>query len=207
MGLPSPLDAAGPQHDSHHAAAGSAATAGLQKAASELPNPHYGFESSDPTWMRAAVQFHGHLGPWAALGLRMGIAGREAVEAEGYFDLEVLALGPFEVPPKSCLLDGLQVATGATWGKRNIDWQKADEVVVRITNTRTGQAVEIRPTKEMMQLVTSFKPKPKATVVDERESHEQDEELEAIARKVAHLPVADALKINELPAAKPRLQD
>jgi len=85
-----------------------------------LPTPHYQPDPSDPPWLVDAVQFHGHLGPWAVAGLRAGTAARQAVQAEGYFDLDVTVEGPLVKPPHSCFLDGVQVSTGATLGKRNL---------------------------------------------------------------------------------------
>lgn len=160
----------------------------------KLPDPHYDFEPNDPAWLKQAVQFHGHLGPWAAAGVRLGMAARDAAGTKGYFDLEVIVEGPFAQPPKSCFLDGVQVATGATWGKRNIEWKPADEIVVRVRNLRTGLVAEARPSDELIKLATSFKPKPKVSGAVEPSAEEErhDEELEALARKIAHLP-ADSL--------------
>jgi len=104
----------------------------------ELPKPDYAKDASDPDWLAYAAQFHGHLGPWAAAGLRLGVAGRRAAAAEGYFDVKVVAEGPFVKPPRSCFLDGLQVATGATWGKRNIEWSESDAILVRVRIPRSA---------------------------------------------------------------------
>lgn len=164
-----------------------------------LPKPHYHREAADPEWLTRAVQFHGHLGPWATAGLRAGMCGRRAVEAEGYFDLEVTAEGPLVKPPQSCFLDGLQVSTGATWGKRNLKWIQAEKICVRVKNTRTGKVAEVRPTPKLMQLVTSFKPRPKAagtgTQPDEDDHERADRELEAIARRIAQLPDKEILEV------------
>lgn len=167
-----------------------AAVTGAGAGAGEpcLPAPHYDFEPDDPAWLKQAVQFHGHLGPWAAAGARLGMAAREAAGSKGYFDLTVEVEGPFSQPPRSCFLDGVQVATGATWGKRNIVWKDADAIVVRVRNLRSGRTIEIQPSEELLRLATSFKPKPKVTdhssaIEDDR----HDEELEALARKIARL--------------------
>ena len=71
------------------------------------------------------------------------MAGMREVDAKGYFDVEVVAEGPFAKPPTSCFLDGLQVATGATWGKRNIESIEKDteDFVVRVKNTRTTKSL------------------------------------------------------------------
>ena len=159
-----------------------AAVAHLPEAATaELPTAHYRQVSDDPDWLVYAAQFHGHLGPWAMAGMRVGVAGRQAVGAKGYFDVDVTVTGPFVKPPKSCFLDGLQVSTGATWGKRNIRWVEGDEIVVRIRNTRSGKIVEVRPTLTLSRLLESMKVNPK-------EGRRDDHSLEKLARKIAVLP-------------------
>ena len=110
-----------------------------EKLVCKLPQPHYQRLDSDPAWLAYAAQFHGRLGPWATAGTRLGMAGLREVEAQDYFDVRVTCEGPFAKPPQSCFLDGLQVATGATFGKRNLSWVKADEIVVRVKNTKTGR--------------------------------------------------------------------
>ncbi len=167
-----------------------------------LPKPHYHPDASDPEWLVEAVQFHGHLGPWAAAGLRAGMTGRKAVGAEGYFDLQVTVEGPMAKPPQSCFLDGLQVSTGATLGKRNLEWIEADKVVVHVKCTRTGKVAEIRPTKKLLELLTSFKPRPKTDKkekpTNKRTAHKHDRAddiLETIARKIAHMPEKELFEI------------
>lgn len=164
-----------------------------------LPKPDYRREASDPEWLVQAVQFHGHLGPWATAGLRAGMAARRAVEADGYFDVAVAVEGPLVKPPQSCFLDGVQVSTGATWGKRNLQWVKGDQLVVRIRNTRTGKAAEVRPTAALMGLLTSFKPRPKAVAAKGaaagRDEDHAGHSLETIARKIAQMPEKDILSI------------
>jgi formylmethanofuran dehydrogenase subunit E len=164
-----------------------------------LPKPDYQRDASDPAWLAYAVQFHGHLGPWAMAGTRAGMCGRHAVKADGYFDVEVTVEGPFVKPPHSCFLDGLQVSTGATLGKRNLKWVKAEKIVVRVRNTRTGKVAEVRPTPALMKLVTSFKPHPRAsaaTAARDQGDHQREEHLqEAIARQIARLPEKEILRV------------
>jgi formylmethanofuran dehydrogenase subunit E len=75
--------------------------------------------------------------------------GLRAVEAKGYFDVEVTCEGPMVKPPQACFLDGIQVATGATMGKRTLTWVQADQIHVQIRNTRNGKAVELRPADDL----------------------------------------------------------
>ena len=146
----------------------------------QLPTPHYERAAGDPAWLAQAAQFHGHLGPWMSAGLRFGMAGVKAVGARGFFDLEVDVQGPLVVPPQSCFLDGLQISTGATLGKRNLRWTKADRLLVRVKNSQTGKTVEIRPSEELLNLLGGQKPSDKPAA--HADNHRTDPSFEDIAR-------------------------
>ena len=117
----------------------------LAVAEDRLPTPDYQRQPSDPAWLAQVVQLHGHLGPAVVAGARMGMIGLRTVGAKGYFDVEVTCDGPLAQPPQACFLDGIQAATGATLGKRTLNWVQSDRVVVCIRNTRTGAAAELAP--------------------------------------------------------------
>ena len=165
----------------------------LALAEDRLPTPAYRRESSDPEWLAQVVQFHGHLGPSVVAGARMGMIGLRAVEAKGFFDVEVTCEGPFARPPQACFLDGVQVATGATLGKRTINWVQADQIVVRVKNTRTGKAAELRPTPELIALLGSLKFQPKSSG-GQGVGH-GDEAMEATARKIAAMPEKEIARV------------
>jgi len=67
-----------------------------------------------------AIEFHGHGGPFMVVGLRMGLTALKLLKARGWFDMNCSLDLPFN-PPYSCVIDGVQVATGCTMGKRNIE--------------------------------------------------------------------------------------
>ena len=72
-----------------------------------------------PDW---AFQFHGHKCPFMPLGYRMGRLALEKLGTERELDhaLHVICeLG--EGHPQTCLMDGIQIATGATFGKTLIE--------------------------------------------------------------------------------------
>jgi formylmethanofuran dehydrogenase subunit E len=162
-----------------------------------LPVPHYHAQAGDPAWLVQAVQFHGHLGPMAVAGVRFGMAGLRAVDARGYFDIEVTCEGPFAKPPKSCFLDGLQVGTGATLGKRSLTWVPAEQILVRVRNTRTEKTVELSPAPQLIELLKSLQPTGKRpAVADDDHDHGQDQtRVEALARKVAAMPDAELVVV------------
>ena len=68
-----------------------------------------------PEW---AFEFHGHYCPFMPLGYRMGKLAMQRLEVEhekdhGFYVFPELGEGH----PQTCLIDGIQVATGATYGK------------------------------------------------------------------------------------------
>jgi formylmethanofuran dehydrogenase subunit E len=172
-----------------------------EEAPARLPEPDYHRLASDPAWLAQVVQFHGHLGPAVVAGARIGMAGLRAVEARGYFDVEVTCEGPLARPPRSCFLDGLQMGTGATMGKRTLHWIEAERIVVRVKNTRTGKTAGLSPTPVLLDLLAAFKPQPRSAASPQADHKAVDEHLEAIARKIAALPEKDLVTIRQLDRA------
>jgi len=67
-----------------------------------------------PAELRRAAEFHTHLGPYLVIGLRMGrIVVRELGREP--FTISIRAFTG-DVPPYSCAVDGLQLATPCTTG-------------------------------------------------------------------------------------------
>ncbi len=74
-----------------------------------------------------ACEFHGHGGPFLVIGLKMGLIALNHLDADGWFDLSCDAYLSWS-PPDSCVIDGIQMSTGCTMGKRNIVVHPADRV-------------------------------------------------------------------------------
>ena len=70
--------------------------------------------------LKRAIDFHGHLGPYLILGILAGEWAIKKFRCRRYFDLYIEVRGVNKTP-KSCLIDGLQLSTGATYGKGNIE--------------------------------------------------------------------------------------
>jgi len=94
--------------------------------------------------------FHGHLGPYAVAGFRLGRYALRRLQAEAYFGLETDVWCP-EAPPPSCFLDGIQVSTGCTLGKRNVRHHLAEEVRAAFKNRHTGEVLVLRLRPEAIQ--------------------------------------------------------
>lgn len=161
-----------------------------------LPQPHYHQQQTDPAWLRYAVQFHGHLGPMLTFGARMGMSAFRAVDAKGYFDVEVTCEGPFAKPPESCFLDGIQISTGATLGKRNLQCIESDKIVVHIKNIRSGKTAELKPKESFLALLAPSQKTGKEGQKDAQNSTAADDHLyDDLARKIADMPEKEMLVI------------
>jgi formylmethanofuran dehydrogenase subunit E len=70
--------------------------------------------------IKKAEEFHGHLGPFLVLGVRMGLVGvRELGAKENAEKLHVTVMLKYSVP-FSCAIDGIQVATKCTIGNKKL---------------------------------------------------------------------------------------
>ncbi|MGB9721579.1 MAG: formylmethanofuran dehydrogenase subunit E family protein [bacterium] len=65
------------------------------------------------------IRFHGHNGPFLALGYKFGKFLRQKLKPRGIMDLKI-TVSTILKKPYTCLIDGLQCATTATMGKGNI---------------------------------------------------------------------------------------
>jgi formylmethanofuran dehydrogenase subunit E len=118
------------------------------------------------------TEFHGHLGPFLISGLRMGLLALRELTSKGHFDLRaVIETGT--VPPLSCMIDGVQVATGCTLGKGNIEVLDLGRARATFSRGEKYLVVELRP-----ELVGRFR----------------EGEAEALAREALKMSDGELLK-------------
>lgn len=120
--------------------------------------------------------FHGHLGPYIVLGYRIGKYVRENFNDDPFcIKAEIHCAG---VPPESCLADGVQLGSGCTLGKRNI---------------------EIIPSKSIRCIFESegkritFSPRP---FPEPEKDMDREAAIEAVAEKMYHQPYAELFDIS-----------
>ena len=101
----------------------------------------------EPLMIWELERFHGHVGPFVALGARMGEHAVTVHKIPRYFGLQVTVQCP-AAPPPSCIMDGLQQSTGATYGKHNIKHIPVD----------AGMKVTIEDVENGKKLVYTIKP-------------------------------------------------
>ena len=91
--------------------------------------------------LKQIQQFHGHLGPYAVIGFRMGKIANEKLGPDPFSKKAVVWTGT--KPPLSCIVDGIQMSSGCTLGKGNLTVK--DEGVPKVHfSTDDGKYVEIK---------------------------------------------------------------
>lgn len=68
--------------------------------------------------LKTIEQFHGHLGPYAVIGYKMGRMACEKLGSDPFKKTVTVSTGT--TPPVSCIIDGIQIGSGCTLGKGNI---------------------------------------------------------------------------------------
>ena len=84
-----------------------------------------------PEGLERLKLFHGHLGPWAVVGYRMGQIARKAFPYKLWV---VVHTG--SKPPMSCLIDGVQFTSCCTMGKGNIKVADDNEALAKFYDER-----------------------------------------------------------------------
>jgi formylmethanofuran dehydrogenase subunit E len=97
--------------------------------------------------LRKAEEFHGHLGPFLVLGVRMGIIGVRELRAKGNSEeLRVTAMVK-DSTPFSCVIDGIQVATKCTIGNKKLRLKSSSGIVAKFElSNREKVTVAVDPT-------------------------------------------------------------
>jgi len=81
--------------------------------------------------MKKAADFHGHLGPFLVMGVRMGLIGVRELGVEGNDEkLRVTAMLRNSVP-FSCIIDGIQVATKCTIGNKKLKLRNSSKIAAK----------------------------------------------------------------------------
>jgi len=92
--------------------------------------------------LKKAADFHGHLGPFLALGVRMGLVGvRELGAKENAEKLRVTVMLKHSVP-FSCVIDGVQVATKCTVGNKKLRVKKSSGIAAKF-ELQNGEHVTV----------------------------------------------------------------
>ncbi len=125
--------------------------------------------------IREAVRFHGHLGPFLVIGVRMGLFVLKILDPKGKRSKEMHA--EFQIPilpPFSCVLDGVQVTTGCTVGNQRLHINNSERDIEASFELAEASKVSVSVNSEIVSKLI-------ASLNDGRTSEE-------LASEVADLP-------------------
>jgi len=101
---------------------------------------------------QAALLMHGHRCPAMPLGLRAGLAALEALGVERSRNGELRALVEIDRSHcGTCFADGIQMATGCTFGKGNIERLGYGKFAVTVIDNRNPRSVRVVARPEVIQ--------------------------------------------------------
>ena len=102
--------------------------------------------------LEMGLAFHGHKCPAMPMGLRASLAAMEKLGVERTGDGALVALVEIdENHCATCFADGVQVATGCTFGKGNIKKLHYGKWGLTLIDKKRGKAVRVAPKAEAMQ--------------------------------------------------------
>ncbi len=98
--------------------------------------------------LEKAVEFHGHLGPFLVLGVRMSLIGLRELGVKGDYQRLRVTATLRNRTPFSCILDGIQVVTKCTMGNKRLRLKNDTSQIVtkfQIGNDRREVNVMVSP--------------------------------------------------------------
>lgn len=145
-----------------------------------------------------AIKFHGHKCPAMPMGLRAGLAALKALGVERAKDKELIVESETgEGNAAGCFVDGVMVATGATFGKSNIKKLHYGKMAFTLIDEKTGRAVRVslRPDFFEKALSSPFVQKRKEGVLPQ---DVPPEITNPQVERVLGLPESEFLNISEV---------
>jgi len=103
--------------------------------------------------LKAVAEIHGMAGPFAVAGYRMGARALLELNLQrGDFALSVVHESPAQVQ-WSCVVDGVQAATGAGLGKLNLRFETVpiNQMVTIIKNRKSGEELRFKLKPEFVR--------------------------------------------------------
>jgi len=144
------------------------------------------------------LKFHGHKCPAMPMGIRAGLAALNAFGVKRAQDKElVVEAETGEGHAAGCFVDGIMVATGATYGKSNIKKLNYSKMAFTLIDTATDRAIRVSLKPEFFEkvLASPFVQKRKEGVLPQNIPAEITQPQ---VERILALPEADFLNISEV---------
>jgi formylmethanofuran dehydrogenase subunit E len=106
--------------------------------------------------LKEAIKFHGHLGPYLILGILAGNLALKELRCKKHFGINIKVWGANK-KPESCLIDGLQLSTGATYGKGNIKKLTGPKLRIEFYHTDSKKKVALKFRHSLLRKLNQIK--------------------------------------------------
>jgi formylmethanofuran dehydrogenase subunit E len=137
------------------------------------------------TLIEKAAEFHGHLGPFLVIGIRMGNMAKKTLKPNVKENkrLQVTVKIPL-LTPFSCILDGIQTTTQCTVGNQKLRTENSQKEIIaqfELQNSNKAMKVLVNP-----KIIEELRKKMSEGVTNEE-----------LARKIASIPENQLFKIEK----------
>ena len=102
--------------------------------------------------LKKIEQFHGHLGPFAVIGYKMGKISNQKINNDPFKKKVTVFTG--NKPPMSCIADGIQLSSGCTLGKGNIIISDQKKPFAKFSDNN-GKILEISLKEDILEEINS----------------------------------------------------
>jgi len=128
--------------------------------------------------LKRAEEFHGHIGPFLVMGVRMGQIGLKELDLGKHKNSLNISLKVLQKVPYSCIVDGIQISTGCTVGNRKLQLKNSEEIEAHFNDLSNRRSVTIMPHPTVLAML-------KEQVIEKKPS---EEEVCNLAWNVASMP-------------------
>lgn len=97
-----------------------------------------------------AVRFHGHNGPFLAMGYRIGQFANRRLMPKNIRDMSCVVKLPMR-RPYTCVVDGIQCATNCTFGKGNVELKQIESAVDVVFRSEAGKELTMKIRPEILE--------------------------------------------------------
>ncbi|MBN1756015.1 formylmethanofuran dehydrogenase subunit E family protein [bacterium] len=123
-----------------------------------------------------AVKFHGHSGPFLAMGYRIGLHVVSELKPEGFKGLNCRVNLPLQTP-YTCVVDGIQCSSSCTLGKVNIELESAPRGIRIVFKIPSGKSMGYEIRQDFIQGIL------------------KNRDLDAFAQEILEMPLKEFIDI------------
>lgn len=125
-------------------------------------------------------KFHGHIGPYVIIGYKIGIIANKLLDSDPFS--KKVKVWTKKLPPKSCVIDGIQLSSGCTIGKGSIVVKNGEFLKTEFSNNE-GKRIQISL---------------KMQIKEEIEQNVKKDNMEKYSKKILQMLDSDLFNIKEL---------